>query len=278
MNIFEIEALSCQYKPDTPVLRIQQLHIPRGELIFIVGVSGVGKSTFIETLGLMNNTIVPDTTTQIKFMDSSGVVNELSGVWSQPPTVAADFRKKHFSFIFQQTNLMPNFTVGENLAIGMLIQNRKMEEIKPRILSLMEVFHLPTHIFDSKVYELSGGQRQRLAFLRAVTSNFEVLFGDEPTGNLDQKTAHTLMRYLVSLLKQEKKTGLIVSHDQQLAFEFADRIIIITPQRTDSEQIFGLITETEQLIRKANNQWETGNHKIVTDPKTWLSQKIAHSA
>ena len=280
VNIFEIEHLTCQYTTDTPVLSIPKLDIKRGELIFVVGISGIGKSTFIETLGLMNNTIAAHEKTSVRFVDDEGATKELTKIWSGPPAIASDFRKKHFSFIFQQTNLMPNFTAGENVAIGMLIQNRSMAEVKPKILALMAHFNLPADLFDRKVYELSGGQKQRLAFLRAVTSDFEVLFGDEPTGNLDPETAKMLMQFLTGLLKKEQKTALIVSHDLPLSVAFADRILVITPQASQvnaSGRIYGLLDAENQLIRNGAQQWQTNSKQQVDDPLNWLRQKIDYS-
>lgn len=279
-NIFEIEHLVCEYSRDMPVLVIPELQIKKGELIFVVGASGIGKSTFIETLGLMNNTIAQDKKTIIRYPDGTNML-DMSQIWSGPASVAADFRKRHFSFIFQQTNLMPNFTAGENVAIGMLLQNRSMDEIKPGILTLMEQFNLPGDIFDRKVFELSGGQKQRLAFLRAVTSGFEVLFGDEPTGNLDGETARLLMQFLTGLLKREEKTALIVSHDLPLSLQFADRILVITPQRDTIKhagRVYGLLSPDSQLIRNAGSGWVDYHQQTITDPHGWLRMKIDFSA
>lgn len=279
-NIFEIEYLTCQYSTDTPVLSIPKLQIRRGELIFIVGISGIGKSTFIETLGLMSNTIASGEKTSIRFVDEESGTKDLTQIWSGPAGIASDFRKKYFSFIFQQTNLMPNFTAGENVAIGMLIQNQSMADVKPKILALMAQFNLPADVFDRKVYELSGGQKQRLAFLRAVTSDFEVLFGDEPTGNLDPETAKMLLQFLTGLLKKEQKTALIVSHDLPLSVTFADRILVIIPQvqqSNNSERVYGLLNAENQLVRNGNQGWYNNDDEPIPDPLNWLRQKIDYS-
>jgi ABC-type lipoprotein export system ATPase subunit len=281
LHIFEIEHLTCQYKRGVPALRIPALQIRRGELIFVVGISGIGKSTFIETLGLMNNTIAPDENTSIRFVDAAGTVTDLAKVWSGAAGISAGFRKKHFSFIFQHTNLMPNFTAGENVAISMLIQNRSMTEVQEKVISMMERFNLPQDIFARPVFSLSGGQKQRLAFLRAVMSDFDILFGDEPTGNLDSQTAELLMGFLQELLKKDGRTALIVSHDLALSLQFADRIFVITPDAAPragtSAMPVGLLQTSHQLAADEQRNWHDHTGQPVYDPLQWLREKLSAS-
>ena len=142
----------------------------------------------------------------------------------------ATLRKQHFSFNFQYTNLMENFSAYENVCLSRMIQDQvplhlAAQEVKP----LMDEVRLPKKEVtpETLAVNLSGGQRQRLAFVRALNTHFSVIFGDEPTGNLDEKNANDLMDILRENIS-EKQAAIIVSHDIDLAIEHADRIVVIT--------------------------------------------------
>lgn len=260
--VFNIKKLTCSYLPDQPVLKIDELTIEKGKLVFILGVSGIGKSTFIETLGLMNQTIVNTSDTEVSFYPKETAI-EMKDSWAKSNDEMAFFRNQHFSFIFQNTNLMPNFTAGENMCISQLIKGKTIVEAKPKVEEIMAELNLPAEVFDKKITELSGGQRQRLAFVRAITADFSVLFGDEPTGNLDQDTAFRLMNMLKKNLQKHQSTGIIVSHDIDLSIAFADQIILLTPHETHK---YGVI-DLEKIIYRTNNKFHNYDHTSIVDPK-----------
>ncbi|MEM1124149.1 MAG: hypothetical protein AAGJ18_27175, partial [Bacteroidota bacterium] len=111
-----------------------------------------------------------------------------------------------------------------------------------------------------------------LAFVRAITADFDVLFGDEPTGNLDRNTAEELISVLKSDIKQKARTGIVVSHDLALAEKFADIIIPITPQkRLANEAPLGEIIPAN-ILRKRNGNWTTASGKIPTSTVDYLNQ------
>ncbi len=267
---FSIEQLRCQYN-DKPVLHIDSLVIPRNKLVFILGASGVGKSTLIETLGLMNNTI--DATSNSKVMAhaiNDDLIN-LKEVWNRDDKHISETRRRLFSFIFQSTNLMPNFTAGENMSINLLINGKGFLEVKPKILSIMEKLDLDEELFDKDVSKLSGGQRQRVAFVRAILGNYEVLFGDEPTGNLDQRTAFTLMEILKTYLVD--KTGIIVSHDINLALNFADIIIVLSKKCNGDTNTFGYLKE-EDVYFKNETEWTNRGSTKIDNLESLLLKKL----
>lgn len=269
--VFKIKNLTCEYLPGRPVLHIRDLEIPRGALMFVIGRSGIGKSTFIETLGLMNNTIGNSADLSMRFFaEENDEGTELKTIWRETNTVSSEFRKKNFSFIFQNTNLMLNFGAGENMMMSLLIKGTPIEEARLTVLKVMQGLSLGKEIFDKKITELSGGQRQRLAFVRAVTADFQVLFGDEPTGNLDKNTAHELMGTLKKIVAEENKTGIIVSHDLELAVHFADVILPITVRNTGNSESVGVIDNTDILYRR-NNQYMTSKNEIIENPGLYLS-------
>lgn len=244
--IFSIQNLSCSYslKPEEEVLHIQNLEIPKGKLIFLLGASGSGKSTLLETLGLMNNTIAGGS---IDF--HPGETISLQKLWQENDQSAlAEVRKKHFSFIFQNTNLMENFTAYENVCLSRMIkENVTQEEVLEGAKTLMRKVKLPENEvgLTSLAVNLSGGQRQRVAFVRALNAGFTVLFGDEPTGNLDEANANELFEVIKSSLN-ESLTAIIVSHDINLAVKHADQIVVITK---NTEKGFGEVLPQNILYR-----------------------------
>lgn len=255
-SIFEIKKLKCGYNPDKTVLEVSDIQIPKGQLIFVVGVSGGGKSTLLETLGLMNNTIQEGS--EFYFNDTKHGVIPMQDIWSKSDATLDEFRKKHFSFIFQKTNLMPNFSCGENMVLPAIFKGQSFEQAKSKVLDYMNLLDLREEIFEDDITEISGGQQQRLAFIRAMVADFSILFADEPTGNLDQRTARKLMTFLKDFLKRENKTGIVVSHDLKLAEDFADMIIPIeTEGEGDSKK--GFVKESSIFRKSLHNEWQIDN-------------------
>ena len=274
--LYEIKNLQCTYDrhyiegKSKIVLRIDHLVIPRGKKIFIVGESGIGKSTILEVLGMMNNTIVPNDSTIFKFYEENNNPSDLLTMWkNNDDDELSDFRKKHFNFIFQSTNLMRNFTAFENISITRMLQGYSQDEAFAKTRKVMADLGLE-HIDESRMaQELSGGQQQRLAFARAIIPDFTVLFGDEPTGNLDADNARNAMKLLSDKLNEKQgSSAIIVSHDMRLAIDFADVIIKIkkcVAQKNDlhdDSTFYGLITEQSvytptDLTKKA---WTNGDN------------------
>lgn len=257
-NLFEIENLRCSYDKNyregvsKVVLEINKLEIPKGKKIFIVGESGIGKSTILETLGMMNNTIVPNDQTKLDFLGDEGVRVDLPSLWNpKNDRQLSDFRLKNYSFIFQSTNLMKNFTAYENISFTRMLQGYSQYSCFKRTQKVLEDLGLG-HVDEKRMaQELSGGQQQRLAFARAILPDFTVLFGDEPTGNLDGENAVRVMQILSDKLDElSGASAIIVSHDMHLAVTFADIIIKIRKeirpkQHSEDESIaYGVIDDS----------------------------------
>ena len=230
-SIFSIRNLSCSYslKVEEQVLHIEKLDIPKGKIVFLLGASGSGKSTLLETLGLMNNTIAQG---EIDFNTKEKI--SFPTLWAaNNQTQLSLVRKKHFSFIFQNTNLMENFTAYENVCLSRMIkEDATQEAVLDGAKALMQKVKLPENEvgLSSLAVNLSGGQRQRVAFVRALNAGFTVLFGDEPTGNLDEANANELFEVIKSNIN-ENLTAIIVSHDINLAVKHADQIVVITKNK-----------------------------------------------
>lgn len=277
-KLFEIQNLRCSYDKkyregeSRVVLEIEHLLIPRGKKIFIVGESGIGKSTILETLGMMNNTIVRGNDTHFVFYDDNKEV-DLKSMWKKGDKILSNFRLKHYSFIFQSTNLMKNFTAYENIAFTRMLQGYSRFSCFQRTKKVLEDLGLE-HVEPSRMaQELSGGQQQRLAFARAILPDFTVLFGDEPTGNLDAENAVRVMQILTGKLNElDNASAIIVSHDMHLAVTFADVIVkirkCIRPKKheEDEDVSFGVCNDACVYVRKEDDFgiWTNGQEEYAS--------------
>lgn len=272
-KLFNISNLRCSYDKNyregisKVVLEIHDLIVPRGKKIFIVGESGIGKSTILEVLGLMNNTIVPDDNTKFLFYDKEGREINLNALWAKnSDEELSQFRLNHFNFIFQSTNLMRNFSAYENIALTRMIQGYSQEEAFAKTATVLAELGLGHITEDRMAQELSGGQQQRLAFARAIIPDFTVLFGDEPTGNLDSDNAVRAMELLSTKLSQlNGSSAIIVSHDMHLSTTFADMIIKIRKESRNLNDVkdevvhYGVIDQTCVYIPSEDRStWSNG--------------------
>ncbi len=268
--LYRIEDLTCSYDGSTPVLKIGELELMKGKQTVFVGKSGAGKSTILETLGLMNRTILDG---EITFFPENGDAVRLGPLWDNEDELA-DIRNRFYSFIFQNTNLMQNFSAFENACIPQLLQGESMETANGKVREAMKKVGLSEINGEDKVTQLSGGQRQRLAFVRAITPEFEVLFGDEPTGNLDELNAHELMRYIESDVHQKKRSSILVSHHIDLSLEFADQIILLVK---NNEYSYGNVTRENIFVtdrENGNREWLDMTGKKIKDVRSMLLEKL----
>lgn len=269
-NIFEIENLSCAYKNSNKVvLQIDKLVIPEKKILAILGISGVGKSTLLETLGLMNNTLKLNQEVKYLFKPEKESFIDLKDIWNKPDKEISYLRNKYFSFIFQDTNLMPNFSIYENICLTLMLQGYSKQESEKLTDEYLVKTGLGEVAQNQKIYELSGGQRQRVAFIRAVAPNFKVIFGDEPTGNLDRITSRVLMKLLYDEIKDKDRTAVIVTHDVELSIEFSDQIIVINKefQSINGDIVsYGLINNEFVFEKDPNNEnnWITNEGKSIS--------------
>ena len=267
---YKIENLSCSYRNGKEVLRIKNIAIPDKKLIILLGKSGSGKSTFLEILGLMNNTICRG---DVIFYPENGKT-EISFVslWaSMNLKEVAKIRNDYFSFIFQNTNLMPNFSAYENALISELIGGASLDHAAKKVTSLLNELGLGEITYARKASEMSGGQKQRIAFIRAIASRFKILFGDEPTGNLDDFNSRELINFLKKYIMNNNKTAIIVSHNVNLSMEFGDIIMVLT-KSPDKNGVCELLSDNVFSRSEMADTWMNHNHASYTSSE--LSSKI----
>ena len=193
------------------VLRGVNLEIKKGEVVSIVGPSGCGKSTLLHILGTLDK---PD---MGEIVINSKNLNELSG------NKLAAFRNKHIGFVFQFHHLLPEFTALENVCIPGWLAGRGKVEVKAKAEELLKILGLAERN-ENKPNQLSGGEQQRVAVARALINNPDIVFADEPTGNLDSANAQELHQLFFDLRKHLNQTFLIVTHNEELS-QLSDRVL-----------------------------------------------------
>jgi lipoprotein-releasing system ATP-binding protein len=193
------------------VLKGVDLVINKGEIASIVGSSGAGKSTLLHILGTLDTA----DTGQIHLLDKR--IDVLRG------KQLASFRNTHIGFVFQFHHLLPEFTALENVCIPGWIAGRKKREVAERATQLLKTLNLGDRL-DNKPQQMSGGEQQRVAVARALINQPQIVFADEPTGNLDSTNAKELHELFIQLRTEFHQTFLIVTHNEELA-QMSDRII-----------------------------------------------------
>jgi len=193
------------------VLRGVNLEINKGEVVAIVGPSGCGKSTLLHILGSLDKADMGE------IVINNKALNLLSG------NKLAAFRNKHIGFVFQFHHLLPEFTALENVCIPGWLAGRNKNEVKEKAESLLKILGLVDRN-ENKPNQLSGGEQQRVAVARALINNPDIVFADEPTGNLDSANAQELHELFFDLRKQFNQTFLIVTHNEELS-QLSDRVL-----------------------------------------------------
>ena len=194
-----------------PVLEGVDLEIAPGEMVAIIGASGVGKSTLLHVLGSLDR-------------PEKGRV-EIAGqdLFALDEGRLREFRNRTLGFVFQFHHLLPEFTALENVMMPMLIARRPLDEARARAAALLDEMGLAARA-DHRPGALSGGEQQRVAVARALVQSPRALLGDEPSGNLDQETGERLHALLRRLNEEKGITVVVVTHNDRLAAA-CDRVL-----------------------------------------------------
>tara|TARA_R110002050_G_scaffold268161_2_gene410162 strand:+ start:5509 stop:6183 length:675 start_codon:yes stop_codon:yes gene_type:complete len=210
-TVISAKQIKKAYK-DLQVLKGVDLTILEGEVISIVGASGAGKTTLLQILGTLDK---PDYKSETELIINDQSIKTLND------KALAKFRNKNIGFIFQFHQLLPEFTALENVCIPAFINNTPKEEAEKRAIELLDYLGLKDRIHH-KPNSMSGGEQQRVAVARALINKPNIIFADEPSGNLDSESAEQLHNLFFKLRDEFNQTFIIVTHNQELA-AMADR-------------------------------------------------------
>lgn len=238
MTVIETKNLSKVYNPKTiPVYALNEvnLEIQQGEFTAIIGPSGSGKTTLLNIIGGLDNAT------------AGSVLIEGTDIAKLSGNELINFRLHHIGFVFQAFNLIPVLTAEENVEFIMLLQKRPKEERDTRVKELLYAVGLSAK-FNSRPSELSGGQQQRVAVARALATKPQFVLADEPTANLDGKSAENLLDIMLKLNREENITFIFSTHDARV-IRRARRVVTLEDGRIISDIFQNKITKASEEIQ-----------------------------
>lgn len=222
MPFIELKDLGKTYydeEVEMPALSGVNLTVEKGEFIAVMGPSGSGKSTLLHILGFL------DRQTHGHYYFDGQTMDDFN------EEQIARIRNKKIGFIFQAFNLLPKMTVLENVKLPLLYSKMKeplWNEFAERAIESVNLSHRAGYTAS----KLSGGERQRAAIARALVNDPDIIFADEPTGNLDSKSGETVMQIIKKLNEEEKRTIFLITHEEEMA-RYAHRIIKLKDGRIE---------------------------------------------
>ena len=205
-NLIEIKKLKKEFKNNNSVVKVLNnvnINIESGKLVALVGPSGSGKSTFLHLLALLDE---PTKGKIFLFGNSTANISE-----DKKNKIIKDY----ISIIFQNNNLLSDFTALENVAMPLIIKNQNYKNSIEKAKKVLAKVNL-SHRLNYFPSDLSGGEQQRVAIARSLAADTKIILADEPTGNLDYKTSNEVFSYFLKL-KEKNKTILIATHNRELA-------------------------------------------------------------
>ena len=223
-TVIDAHNISKTFNPTTiPVVAVSHvhLHLERGEFTALVGPSGSGKTTLLNLIGGLDK---PDT---------GNIIIKGTDITTLSPNQLIDFRLNNIGFVFQAFNLIPVLTARENVELIMELQNRTKADIKQRVQTLFQQIGLEDKL-NARPGQLSGGQQQRVAVARALAAKPQFVLADEPTANLDSKSAENLLDIMLKLNQEENITFIFSTHDARV-IERARRVITLVDGKIESD-------------------------------------------
>jgi lipoprotein-releasing system ATP-binding protein len=215
--LLEVTHLTKTFGTDetaTRVLKGLNLTVQRGGMIALLGVSGSGKSTLLNILG----TLLRPTSGSFKMLGQD--------LFGADDAMLTDFRNRHIGFVFQFHNLLPDFTALENVIFPSAVRDgTETQSARKRGADLLDIVGLSDRK-DFRATKLSGGQKQRVAMARALMNQPDLILADEPTGNLDSKSAEQVMSLIKEINEREQTTFIISTHAEGIANQCESRVVI----------------------------------------------------
>lgn len=243
-DILRVENITKTYKTlDSTIFALRDISfgIEEGEILAIMGSSGSGKSTLLHILGAIDK---PD--------EGKIYLNHCyeKNYCTEPK--ATEIRSDYIGFIYQNFNLLSDFSVEENIALPLILDGAKEKDIKKKVQKVIDLVGLKGRE-NHRPGELSGGQQQRVAIARALVKSPRILLADEPTGNLDYKTSIEIMDFLAKANRETGKTMVIVTHDPKIA-AYANRVLFFKDGEIKGEYALG---EQEDKLDFVVDKWRS---------------------
>ncbi len=215
------------------------LQIPQGEICCVIGTSGSGKSTLLNMLAGLEKPTKGEIIINGKHLER---MNE---------SQVTSFRQKYIGFVFQSYNLLPTLTALENVALPLIFAGMSKKERNAKASQMLNAVGLGQRL-SHRPSEMSGGQQQRVSIARAFVNSPQIVFADEPTGNLDTKTTDEVMKLMTGLSREQKMTLIIVTHDVETS-AYADRVIRMRDGRIEHIELKHIETNHTHEEKKAAN-------------------------
>lgn len=219
LNLKNISKIYTMGKEEVKALNGVNLQVSRGEFVAILGKSGSGKSTMLNVMA----GLAPATEGEIFLMDKP--IHQLN------ETEITNLRKKYIGFIFQSYNLLGSHTALENVMLPLTFANVKSKERIERAKEMLDAVGLYDRM-NHMPNQMSGGQQQRVSIARAFVNRPELVFADEPTGNLDTRTSEEVMHLMLGMIEKHNQTFVMVTHDDETS-GYANRIVHMKDGKID---------------------------------------------
>ena len=221
MDLIKLENVVKKYKlgeEETFALDKVSLKVQEGEILIILGPSGSGKTTLLNCMSGLEK------------VTSGKIFYEDKDISKYSDSKITKFRKKNIGFIFQTYNLLENLNVYENVLVG-----ANLGKNKASVMDIIETVGLKRHK-NKYMHQLSGGEQQRVSIARAIAKNSKVMFCDEPTGALDEKTGKKVLEALVEINKKYRTTMIIITHNPGIQY-IGDRVVRMNSGKIISDEI-----------------------------------------
>lgn len=241
--------------------------IQKGEFCCLLGTSGSGKSTLLNLMA------------GIEKLTSGQIIIKGKKIHKMSENSLARFRQRYLGFVFQSYNLMGSMTALENVEFPLVFKRVKTKQRKKMAKEMLVKVGLGARL-NHKPKEMSGGQQQRVGIARAFVAKPEIVFADEPTGNLDSKTTMEVMKLIKNIAKDNNQTIVMVTHDRRLA-DFADRIIHIldgkiqsveVKERTEPGDMESAVTAEELISEEADESVIKEEMELISDSNAHIEE------
>ncbi len=232
MVILTAKGIFKSFSKEIKVLNGVDLEVNKGDFLSILGASGSGKSTLLTILGGMDRA------------DEGEIIFDRINLNTLKDNKLAKLRRTKLGFVFQFFNLAPYLTAEENILLPIIMDGKSIKEYKQKLTELSEYLKI-SHLLNKMPSKLSGGEQQRVAIARGLIYEPDIIFLDEPTGNLDSKSAEEIMELLTQINKERNTTIIQVTHSRHNA-AYGNRIVIMKDGAIIEEEISSESEEIEQ--------------------------------